>query len=89
MYLLKIGYSRITPQILTDLDKILQAYVGRTQISRIKTLATWAKGAQNGSEKMDVFVTGIMNLFFFVHNATAERHEILAKRQVVSYMEHY
>ena len=59
------------------------------QISRIKTLATWAKGAQNDSEKDGCFfVTGIMNLFFFVHNAT-ERHEILAKRQAVSYMEHY
>jgi len=26
MYLLKIGFSRITPQTLTDPDKILQEY---------------------------------------------------------------
>jgi len=32
-------------------NEILQAYVGRTQISRVKILAPWAKGAHNGSEK--------------------------------------
>ena len=35
-------------QTLTDPDKILHAYVGRTQISRVKTWALCAKGAQNG-----------------------------------------
>jgi len=34
-----------------DPDKILQAYVSRTQISRITILAPWAKGAQNGGGK--------------------------------------
>jgi len=33
MYLLKIGFSQITPATATDPDKILQVYVGRTQIS--------------------------------------------------------
>jgi len=32
-------------------NEILQVYVGRTQISRVKILAPWAKGAHNGSEK--------------------------------------
>jgi len=44
MYLLKIGFSRITP---TNLN-------GRTQISRVKILAPWVKGAQNGGEKVRV-----------------------------------
>jgi len=29
-------------------------------------LATWAKGAQTGGEKVHVFVTGTMNAHFFV-----------------------
>jgi len=37
------------------MDKILQAYVGRTQISRVKIWATWAKEAQDGGEKVGVF----------------------------------
>jgi len=37
-----------------DPDKILQTYVGRTQISRVKMLALWAKGVQNGGQKMGV-----------------------------------
>jgi len=39
-----------------DPDKILQAYVGRTQISRVKMLAPWAKGVQNGGQKVHVFL---------------------------------
>jgi len=39
-----------------DPDKILQAYVGRTQISRVNILAPCAKGAQNGGEKVHVFL---------------------------------
>jgi len=39
-----------------DPDKILQAYVGRTQISRVKILVPWAKGAQNGGEKDGSFL---------------------------------
>jgi len=54
MYLIKIGFSQITPATLTDLDKILQAYVGRSQISCLKILAPWAKGVQNGGEKVGV-----------------------------------
>jgi len=34
-----------------DLDKILLSYVGQTQISCVKILEPWGKGAQNGSEK--------------------------------------
>jgi len=55
MYLLKIGCSRI---ILTDPDKILRAYVGRTQILHVKILAPWAKGMQNGVEKVRFFCNG-------------------------------
>jgi len=36
MYLLKIAFSQISPANLMDLDTILQAYIGRTQISRLK-----------------------------------------------------
>jgi len=39
-----------------DPDKILQACVGRTQISRVKILAQWAKGAHNGGEKGGCFL---------------------------------
>jgi len=35
-------------------------------MSRVKILAPWAKGAQNGGEKGGCFVTGTMNSFFFV-----------------------
>jgi len=52
MHLIKIGFSQITPTTLTDLDKILQLYVGRSQISCLKILAPWAKGVQNGGEKV-------------------------------------
>jgi len=51
MYLLKIGFSRPTPQTLTNPDKMLQAYVGRTQISCVKILASWAKEAQNDGKR--------------------------------------
>jgi len=46
MYLFKIGFSQMKQlrQTLTDPDKILEAYVGRTLISRVKTLAPSAKG---------------------------------------------
>jgi len=47
---------RITPANLTDPDRALQACVGRTQMSRAKTLAPWAKGAQNGDKKGGVGV---------------------------------
>jgi len=45
-----------------DRDKIIH---GRTEISYLKILAPWAKGAQNGGEKI-FFVTGTMNSHFFV-----------------------
>jgi len=39
-----------------DPDKILQACVSRSQISRVKMLAPWGKGAQNGGEKGGSFL---------------------------------
>jgi len=39
-----------------DPDKILQTFVGRIQISCVKILETWAKGAQNGGEKDGSFL---------------------------------
>jgi len=54
-----MGFSRITPD---PEKKILQAYTGRNQISLVKILAPWAKGAQNGDEKVHVFVTGTIPL---------------------------
>jgi len=41
-------------------------YAGCTPISHVKILAPCAKGAENGVEKMGVFVTGKMKSFFFV-----------------------
>ena len=57
-----------TPETLTDPNEILQAYVDRTRTQRVKILAPWAKGAQNGGggEKVHVFVTDTMNFYFFV-----------------------
>jgi len=55
----------------------LQAYVGRTQISRVKILAPWAKWAQNGGEKGGYFVMGTMKLHLFVRGQ--DRHKIRAK----------
>jgi len=79
MYLLKIDFSRITPAILTDPDKILRAYVGRTQISGVKILTPWAKGAQNGGEKGACFCNcnGYNELSFLCNRI--DRHEIRAK----------
>ena len=45
-----------------DPDKILQAYVGRTQIWRVKILGPWTKGAQNGGEKVDASCNGYNEL---------------------------
>jgi len=77
MYLLKIGFSRITPANLTDPDKFHQ--VGRTQISGVKILASWAKGAQNGGEKSASFCNcnGYNELSFLCNRI--DRHEIRAK----------
>jgi len=50
-----------------DLDKILQAYVSRTQMSHVKILVHWANREQNGSEKGGCFFTmGTMKLCLFV-----------------------
>jgi len=49
-----------------DPDKILQAYVGQTQISRVKISVAWAKGTKNGGEKVGVFVMATMNSLYFV-----------------------
>ena len=53
---------------MTDPHKIFTAYVGRTQISRVKILAPWVKRAQNGDKKVGIFVMGrpTMNSHFFV-----------------------
>ena len=64
IYLLNIGFSRIILANLTDRDKILQAYVGWTQISRVKILLPEPK-KQNGGEKW-VFCSGYNKLICFV-----------------------
>ena len=47
----------LLPQTLTDRGKILQAYVGRTQMSCVKIFKMAAKSG--------CFVTGTMNAHFF------------------------
>jgi len=47
-----------------DPDKILQAYVGRTQIWRVKILTPWVQGVQNGGKKVHVFCNGLNSHFF-------------------------
>jgi len=56
-----------------------------TQISRVKILASWAKGAQNGCEKVDVFVAGTMDLLFFITGQIGMK--VGQKRQSVSAIE--
>jgi len=60
-----------------DPDKILQAYVSRTQMSRVKTLAPWAKGVQNGGQKVHVFCNGYNELAFLCNGT--DPYEIWAK----------
>jgi len=62
MYLLKISFSRITPANLNASRKKLQAYVGRTQISR----ALSQRGSKWRWKRCMFFVTGTMNSHFFV-----------------------
>jgi len=53
-------------QTLTDTDKILLAYVGRTQVSCVNMLAPWAKwGPKWRWNGWEFFVTGTMNSHFF------------------------
>jgi len=53
-------------QELSSTDKILQAYVGRTQVSCVNILAPWAKwGAKWRWNGWEFFVTGTMNSHFF------------------------
>jgi len=47
-------------QTLTDPDKILQAYVGRTKISHVKLLVPWAKWAKMAAKKVGVFTARAM-----------------------------
>jgi len=75
MYLLKIGFS----QTVMNADKILQAYVGRTQISRIKILAPWAKG-QMVVKMVGVFCNGYNELAFLC-NGTDRQMKFGQKRQ--------
>ena len=60
MYLLKIGFSRITPANIFGLNF--------TSICRLNSnLTLWAKGAQNGGEKGTCFFcNGYSELAFFV-----------------------
>jgi len=69
----------------TNPDKILQTYVGRTQISRVTILAPSDKGAQNSGEKVGVFCK-VYNELAFLCNGT-DRHETRAKSQSVSSVE--
>jgi len=39
-----------------DPDKILRAYVGETQIARVKILAPWAKGGKMVANKVVGFL---------------------------------
>jgi len=60
-------------------DKILQAHVGQTEISRVKILSPWAKAAQNGGEnglRYAVFVSGTMNSHFFVMGQISKSQSI-------------
>jgi len=79
MYLLKIGFSLFW-QTLTDPDKILQAYVGRTQISCVKLLEPWTKEAQNGGGMRGSFCNGYNELPFLCNGT--DRHEIWAKMSI-------
>jgi len=61
------------------LGKGLQAYVGRTQISRVKILAPRAKAAQNGGEKSGCyFFRNGYNGLAFLCNGT-DQHDIRVK----------
>jgi len=72
-------------QTLTDPDKILQVYLGRTQISGVKTLTSWAKGVQNGGEKMGVYCNGYSEVVFFVTGQVGMK--CVGKRQLVCSIE--
>jgi len=50
-------------------DKILQAYVGRTQISCVKILALWAKGRKMAVKWCELCCNGY-NELAFVYNGT-------------------
>jgi len=84
MYLLKIGLLRITP---ANLNASRQNFTAELQISRVKILAPWAKGAPNGDRKGGCLcLTGTMNLFFFVTGQIGMKFG--NKRQSVSSIEH-
>jgi len=46
------------------LNRSVLGYIGRTHTSRVKILAPWAKGAQNGGEKSGCFCNGYNSLAF-------------------------
>ena len=58
-----------------DSDKILQSYVGRKHISRVKILAPWAKERKMAA-KRSVFCNGYNKLAFLCN--WTHRHEIRA-----------
>jgi len=66
-------------QTLTDPDKFYRLMLADIK-SRVKTLAPWAKGAQNGSERWEFFCNGY-NELAFQFNGT-DRHEIREKTSV-------
>ena len=60
-----------------DPNKILQAYVGRTQISRVETFAPWAKGGKVTVKRVGVFCNEYNELAFLCNGT--DRHEIRTK----------
>jgi len=65
----KSAFREKLRQTLTDPNNFSQAYVDRSQIWRVKMLATWARALNEKGEKGEkggCFVTGTMKLFFFV-----------------------
>ena len=85
IYLTKTNFSgstalataRIAPKICQG--QHLHAYVGRTQVSRVNILAPWAKGSQNGGERVHVF-NGYSELAFLCNGTDGQ--EILAKTSI-------
>jgi len=53
--------------------------------SRVKILAPWAKGVQNGGEKVVVFCNGYNELAFLCNGT--DGHEFREKRQSLSSIE--
>jgi len=72
----KLAFREQLWQTVTDPDKSLQAYVDRTQISRVKFWRPGPKGRQMAAKKVMFLVTGTMKLFFLCNGI--DWHEIPA-----------